>query len=87
MQAYFFRYNHQKAGEKYGEIKNFRNFRISESYKILVIQQLDLSYQNFNRMVNNETSSIRFENLDKLSTILNCPVGDLFEKVEDPIDD
>lgn len=38
MQAYFFRYNHQKAGEKYGEIKNFRNFRISESYKILVIQ-------------------------------------------------
>ena len=52
-----------------------------------LFKQLDLSYQNFNRMVNNETSSIRFENLDKLSTILNCPVGDLFEKVEDPIDD
>ena len=44
-------------------------------------------FKHFNRMVNNETSSIRFENLDKLSTILNCPVGDLFEKVEDPIDD
>ena len=52
-----------------------------------LFKQLDLSYQNFNRMVNNETSSIRFENLDKLSTILNCPIGDLFEKVEDPIDD
>ena len=55
--------------------------------KYWLFKPLDLSYQNFNRMVNNETSSIRFENLDKLSTILNCPVGDLFEKVEDPIDD
>ena len=55
--------------------------------KYWLFKQLHLSYQNFNRMVNNETSSIRFENLDKLSTILNCPVGDLFEKVEDPIDD
>ena len=55
--------------------------------KYWLFKQLDLSYQNFNRMVNNETSSIRFENLDKLSTILNCPVGDLFEKVEDPTDD
>lgn len=55
--------------------------------KYWLFKQLDLSYQNFNRMVNNETNSIRFENLDKLSTILNCPVGDLFEKVEDPIDD
>lgn len=55
--------------------------------KYWLFKQLDLSYQNFNRMVNNETTSIRFENLDKLSTILNCPVGDLFEKVEDPIDD
>ena len=55
--------------------------------KYWLFKQLDLSYQNFNRMVNNETSSIRFENLDKLSTILNCPVGDLFEKVDDPIDD
>ena len=55
--------------------------------KYWLFKQLDLSYQTFNRMVNNETSSIRFENLDKLSTILNCPVGDLFEKVEDPIDD
>ena len=35
--------------------------------KYWLFKQLDLSYQNFNRMVNNETSSIRFENLDKLS--------------------
>ncbi len=51
--------------------------------KYWLYKQMDLSYQNFNRMVMNQTSSIRFENLDKLSKLLNCPVGDLFEATED----
>ncbi|MFT3983871.1 MAG: helix-turn-helix transcriptional regulator [Lachnospiraceae bacterium] len=51
--------------------------------KYWLYKQMDLSYQNFNRMVMNQTSSIRFENLDKLSKLLNCPVGDLFEAIED----
>ena len=42
-------------------------------------KQMELSYQNFNRMVQNETSSIKFENLEKLCSILNCSIGDLFE--------
>lgn len=42
---------------------------------------MDLSYQNFNRMVTNETSSIRFDNLEKLSQILNCSIDDLFETI------
>lgn len=44
---------------------------------------MEISYQNFNRMVNNETSSIRFDNLEKLSNILECPIGDLFKKIDD----
>lgn len=51
--------------------------------KYWLYKQMDLSYQNFNKMVMNQTTSIRFDNLDKLSTILNCPIGDLFEKTED----
>ncbi|TCL57970.1 DNA-binding Xre family transcriptional regulator [Kineothrix alysoides] len=51
--------------------------------KYWLYKQMDLSYQNFNRMVTNQTSSIRFDNLDKLSKILDCPVGDLFEIIED----
>lgn len=46
-------------------------------------KQMDMSYQNFNRIVNNETSSIRFDILDKMSQILDVPVGDLFEQVKD----
>ena len=52
--------------------------------KYWLFKQKDLSYQNFNRMVMNETRSIRFENLDALSSILNCPIGDLFEKISAP---
>ena len=51
--------------------------------KYWLYKQMDMSYQNLSRLLNNETSSIRFENLDKLSTILNCSVGNLFEKIED----
>lgn len=50
--------------------------------KYWLYKQMDLSYQNFNRMVMNETTSIKFENLDKLSKILQCPIGDLFETID-----
>lgn len=45
-----------------------------------------LSYRNFKNMVDNETSAIRFETLDKLSRILNVPVGDLFEQAEEEME-
>lgn len=51
--------------------------------KYWLYKRMDMSYQNFNRMVQNETASIRYETLNKLSNILDCPVGDLFEKFED----
>ena len=47
--------------------------------KYWLYKQMELSSQNFNRMVQNETSSIKFENLEKLCSILNCSIGDLFE--------
>ena len=52
--------------------------------KYWLYKQMNLSYQKFNRMVTNQTSSIRFENLDALSRILDCPIGDLFEKTDFP---
>ena len=47
--------------------------------KYWLFKRMEMSYQNFNKIVNNETTSIRFDNLEKLSTILDCPIGDLFE--------
>ena len=33
--------------------------------KYWLFKQMDLSYQNFNRMVQNETTSIKFENIEE----------------------
>ncbi len=54
-----------------------------EHTKYWLYKQLEMSYQNFNKIVNNETSSIRFDNLDKISRLLGVPVGDLFEQTDD----
>lgn len=42
--------------------------------------QMGLSYQNFNKMVNNQTSGIKFENLKTLCEVLSCTPNDLFEE-------
>ena len=34
--------------------------------KYWLYKQLGMSYQNFNRMVNNETKSIRYENIEAM---------------------
>lgn len=41
--------------------------------------QLGMSYQNFNRMINNETKSIRYENIEAMCRILQCTPNELFE--------
>lgn len=46
--------------------------------KYWLYKQLGMSYQNFNRMINNQTKAIRFENLEALCQILECSPNDLF---------
>ena len=55
--------------------------------KYWLYKQMDMSYQNLSRLLNNETSSIHFNNLEKLSRLLNCPISELFEITDDPDDD
>ena len=45
--------------------------------KYWLYKQLGMSYQNFNRMVNNETKSIRYEMVEKMCRILECTPNDL----------
>ena len=46
-------------------------------------KQLGMHYVSFKKMIENNTDSIRFETLDKLSTVLDVPVSELFEKTDD----
>ncbi|MGN0528795.1 MAG: helix-turn-helix domain-containing protein [Eubacterium sp.] len=47
--------------------------------KYWLYMQLGMSYQNFNKMVNNETKSIRYENIETMCRLLNCTPNELFE--------
>lgn len=50
--------------------------------KYWLYKQLGMSYQNFSRMVNNETKSIRYENIETLCLLLDCSPNELFEITE-----
>ena len=45
--------------------------------KYWLYKQLGMSYQNFNKMVNNETKSIQYEMIEKMCTILDCTIDEL----------
>ena len=51
--------------------------------KYWLYKQLGMSYQNFSRMVNNETKSIRYENIETMCLLLNCTPNDLLVMTED----
>ncbi|MCH5300904.1 MAG: helix-turn-helix transcriptional regulator [Ruminococcus sp.] len=47
--------------------------------KYWLYKQLGMSYQNFSKMINNQTKSIRYENIETLCLLLNCTPNELFE--------
>ena len=51
--------------------------------KYWLYKQLGMSYQNFSKMVNNQTKSIRYENIETICLLLNCTPNDLFIITED----
>ena len=51
--------------------------------KYWLYKQLGMSYQNYNKMVNNETKSIRYENIETMCLLLHCSPNDLYEITED----
>jgi len=51
--------------------------------KYWLYKQLGMSYQNFSNMVNNQTKSIRYENIETMCLLLNCNPNDLFKITED----
>ena len=46
--------------------------------KYWLYKQLGMSYQNFNKMVNNQTRSIQMERIETLCQLLDCTPNDLF---------
>lgn len=51
--------------------------------KYWLYKQLGMSYQNFSKMVINQTKSIRYENIETMCLLLNCTPNDLLVITED----
>ena len=51
--------------------------------KYWLYKQLGMSYQNFSRMIDNETKSIKYDNIKAMCLIFDCTPNDLLEMVED----
>lgn len=51
--------------------------------KYWLYKQLDMSYQNFNKMINNETKSIKYENIEAMCRLLCCTPNDLLKIIDD----
>ena len=51
--------------------------------KYWLYKQLGMSYQNFSKMVKDQTKSIRYENIETMCLLLNCTPNDLFIITED----
>lgn len=47
--------------------------------KYWLYNQLNFSYQNFNKILNNQTKGIRFDTLKAFCDVLQCIPNDLFE--------
>ena len=42
--------------------------------KYWLYKQLGMSYQNFNKMINNEPKSVQYENLEAMCYLLECSI-------------
>ncbi len=51
--------------------------------KYWLYKQLGMSYQNFSKMVNNETKSIKYENIETICLLLDCTPNELFHITEE----
>ena len=47
--------------------------------KYWLYKQLGMSYQNFNKMISNETKSIRYENIEAICQPLNRAPNDIIK--------
>ena len=45
--------------------------------KYWLYKQMGMSYQNFNKMLNNQTKSIQYENIETMCLLLECTPNEL----------
>lgn len=49
--------------------------------KYWFVKNMEGGYQSLTRLMNNETSSIKFETLEKMCDLFDCEIGDIIVRV------
>lgn len=65
------------------KLKALELLKKNDKTKYWLYKQLGMSYQNFNKMVNNETKSIKYENIETMCRLFDCTPNELFEINDD----
>lgn len=47
--------------------------------KYSLYKELGMSYQNYNKMINNQTASIKYENIEAMCLFFNITPNELFD--------
>ena len=63
----------------YGKVRYFSFVRAEGQSKYWLYNQLGMSYQNFSKMISNETKSIRYENIEAICQLLNRAPSDIIK--------
>ena len=61
----------------YINIKELLKEKVKKTYWL--IKNMEGSYQSISHMMNNETTGIKFETIEKLCKLLECTPNDLFK--------
>lgn len=51
--------------------------------KYWFIKHMEGSYRSLSNMIDNKTTSIRFDTLDKLCNVFDCEIGEIIERKKD----
>ncbi len=51
--------------------------------KYWLCKRMEMHYVSFNKMVNNQTASIRFDTIDRMAQLLKVSPGELFLQIPD----
>ena len=51
--------------------------------KYWLCKRMEMHYVSFNKMVNNQTASIRFDTIDRMAQLLEVSPGELFLQIPD----
>lgn len=61
----------------YCKIKNL--LKKNNKTKYWLVNELETDYKSLNKLLDNSTTSIHFDTLEKLCKVFNCTLDDLFE--------